>query len=285
MNQIVLVAKNAFRAVMSQRALYMWGFAIVIMFLRSAPALFSQNRPSEMLNFLRANAVSGSLDIWSLLCMAGAIYLGATSIASELRTKTIITVLSHPIRRWQMLVGKWMGVSAFCVVTLGIGIALAFGLARYLGVNIEGGVLAMSATRTIAGILLFAGAATALSTMGSAPIAVAVTMFIAIVPQLIQPLREDSSPTYQRIGATLDAVVAPGYQSHYNGVVWAPLPVQPNQRGRVPAGAREALAAMQRRPTVDYEESRKQAAETVGYAAVYFLVGCVAFTRRDLKFS
>jgi len=44
---IVLVAKNAFRGVMSQRALYMWGFAVVIMFLRSAPALFSQNRAPD----------------------------------------------------------------------------------------------------------------------------------------------------------------------------------------------------------------------------------------------
>jgi hypothetical protein len=36
---------------------------------------------------------------------------------------------------------------------------------------------------------------------------------------------------------------------------------------------------------VDYGEQRKRSAETVGYAGVYFLLGCVAFTRRDLKFS
>ena len=35
MKRIILVAKNAFRAVMSQRAVYMWGFAILIMFLVS----------------------------------------------------------------------------------------------------------------------------------------------------------------------------------------------------------------------------------------------------------
>jgi hypothetical protein len=287
MARILLVAKNAFRAVMSQRALYLWGFAIVIMFLRSAPALFSQNRAPEFMAFIRANAVSGALDVWAMLCLAGAIYLGATSVSSELRSKTIITVLSHPVRRWEMLVGKWIGVSAFCAVTLGIGIALAFGLARYLGVNMDGNVLAMSATRTMAGIMLFAAVAAAVSTMGSAPIAVAVTMFIAIVPQLIQPMRDDPSPTYQRIGAALDAVIAPGYRSHYNGVVWAPFPVPQNVRGRAPAAARQALdaLAMQQRPTVDYPASREEAAETVGYAAAYFLLGCIVFTRRDLKFT
>ena len=90
-----------------------------------------------------------------------------------------------------MLIGKWIGLSAFCVVTLGIGVGLGFGLARYMGVNIEMDVLAISATRTIAGIVLFTGIATAISTTGSAPVAVAITMFVAVVPGLIPPLRDD----------------------------------------------------------------------------------------------
>ena len=93
-----------------------------------------------------------------------------------------------------------------------------------------------------------------------------------------QPLRDDPDPTYHRMGVALDAVVAPGYQSHYNGVVWAPLPVPPQMRNRMPA-------AVQQRPTVDYAAQRQQTAETAAYAGAYFLIGCVFFTRRDLKFS
>ena len=278
MTPILLVAKNALRAVMSQRALYMWGFAVVIMFLRSAPALFIQGRPPDFMAFLRANAVSGSLDMWSYFCLAGAIYLGASSVATELHSKRIITVLSHPVRRWELMVGKWLGVAAFCVVTLAIGIALGFGLSNYLGVNVDTGVLAISVTRTLAGIVLFSGLATALSAIGSTPLAIAFTMLVAVLPQLIQPLRDDSDPTYHRIGVALDAVVAPEYQSHYNGVVWAPLPVPPQMRDRMPPSVRQ-------RPTVDYSEQRTRTAETAAYAGAYFLIGCVFFTRRDLKFS
>jgi ABC-type Na+ efflux pump permease subunit len=266
---------------MSQKALYMWAFAVVIMFLRSGPALFAGDRPPEFLAFIRANAVSGSLDVWSYLCMAAAIYLGATSIASELRAKTIITVLSHPIRRWEMLIGKWIGVSAFCIVTLGIGVALAYGLSRYLDVTMDAGVLAISVTRTVVGIVLFTAIATAVSTTGSAPVAVAITMFVAIVPQLIEPLRDDPSPTYHRIGVGLDALVPPGYESNYDGVVWAPLPMPQNVRGTIPP----TLARLRNRPEVDFAEQRKQTAQTAAYAGVYFLLGCVLFTRRDLKFS
>lgn len=278
MKRILLIAKNAFRAVMSQRALYMWAFAVIIMFLNSGPALFAQNRPPEVMAMLRANAVSGSLTIWSFLCLAAAIYLGATSISSDLRTKTIITVLARPTRRWELLLGKWIGLSAFCIVTLGIGIVLALLLARYLGVNADTDVLAIAATRTIAGILLFGAIAAAVSTSGSAPIAVAVTMFVAIVPTMIPPMLDDSSTTYRRIGAVLDRVVPPSFEPLYAGVVWAPPYVPPQFRNRMPPQA-------QRRPTVDYPEQQKRAAETVGYAAVYFLIGCAFFTRRDLKFS
>ena len=279
MSHILLVARNAFRAVMSQRALYMWGFAVVIMFLRSGPALFSQNRAPEFMAFIRANAVSGSLDIWGYLCLAGAIYLGATSVSSELHSKRIITVLSHPVRRWELMVGKWLGAAAFCVITLAIGLVLGFGLSRYLNVNIDTEVLAISVTRTVAGIVLLSGLATAISgATSSTPLAVAITMLVAVLPQLIQPLRDDSDPTYHRIGVALDAVVAPGYQSNYNGVVWAPMPVPAQLRDRIPASVRQ-------RPTVDYSEQRKRTAETAAYAGAYFLIGCILFTRRDLKFS
>ena len=97
MRRILLVAKNAFRAVMSQRAVYMWGFAILIMFLISGRAIFTQERAPEMLAFIRANSVSAALATWSYLCIAAAIYLGATSIAVDLRSKTIITVLATRI--------------------------------------------------------------------------------------------------------------------------------------------------------------------------------------------
>jgi ABC-type transporter Mla maintaining outer membrane lipid asymmetry ATPase subunit MlaF len=57
--------------------------------------------------------------------------------------------------------------------------------------------------------------------------------------------------------------------------------VGPNGAG-VPAGL---PASVRERPTVDYGEQRTQTAKTAGYAGAYFLIGCVLFTRRDLKFT
>ena len=61
------------------------------------------------------------------------------------------------------MLGKWSGVSAFSLVTLAIGLALAVGLAAYLDVNVDGEALTVSAARTIGSVVLFGGIATALA--------------------------------------------------------------------------------------------------------------------------
>ena len=277
MTRIILIAKNAFRAVMSQRAVYMWGFAILIMFLVSARAIFTQERAPQMLAFIRATSVAAALGTWSLLCLAAAVYLGATSVAGDLRSKTIITVLARPVRRWELMLGKWIGVSAFCVVTLGIGIALALALAAYVDVNVDGGGLAVAATRTIGSIVLLGGIATALSATGSAPIAGAVAVLVGVLPMLITPLREQPEPFYQRLGAFLDAVVPPDHDMLYGSVVWAPFPP--------PSTTGTRVLPTQRRPVIDASRQRRRTAEAIGYAGLYFAIGCVFFTRRDLNFS
>ena len=136
--RIVLIARNAFRSIMSRRAVYIWGGAVLLMFFRAAPQIAAGLRgPERFREFMLSSAVAGSLDVWSFLCLGAAIFLGAGSVATELTTRTIVTVMARPVRRWELLVGKWLGVSAFAIVTLGIGVVLALGVARYVGLNID----------------------------------------------------------------------------------------------------------------------------------------------------
>jgi len=282
MARILLVAKNAFRAVMSQRALYVWAFAVVIMFLRSAPALFSQSNDAAVLTFIRANSVSGALQIWSILCMAAAIYLGSTSLPGELRTKTIITVLARPVHRWELLVGKWIGIASFCIVTLIIGVALGLLLASYLGVHPDLNALAMAATWTVGGILLFGGAAVAAGTCGSAPIAGALTMALVFLPVFVTAMTSYPKPWVHNTGVVLDYLLPPDFlgSNLYGGVVWAPFPVV-----NLPPGIPRRNLPPQERPTIDYGAEQKRTAESVAYGSAYFLLGCLFLVRRDIKFS
>ena len=74
----------------------------------------------------------------------------------------------------------------------------------------------------------------------------------------------------------LDYVTPPGYTSHYPGIAWADPPTSSIPR---------VNARMLQRPMVDYVAARKRFFSNIGYGAVYFLAGCVFFTRRDIKLS
>ena len=109
MVRIGLVAGNVFRGILSKRALYVWAAAIVLMLLRSGPAIFFSEQNQPFAAFLRANAISGALDSWAMLALAAAIFLGAASVGGEMTNKTISTVLARPIGRGSFWSGTGSG--------------------------------------------------------------------------------------------------------------------------------------------------------------------------------
>ena len=274
MERVLLIARNTLRGVMSRKVIYIWGAAILLMFLRSSPALFMRNPNEAMMAYVRANAITGSLDMWGYLCIAAAMFLGAGSIPSEVSTRTIVTVLARPIRRWELLLGKWIGISAFCILTLAIGVALALFLARYLGINVSWRPLGYAALGTSAAVVLFGGVALVLSSFGSAGVAGALTVLLAFMPTLINVLIDDPGRIRHGTGVVLDYLVPPQYGSSYASVAWAPFPVMPNFRGPQPS---------RQQPVMDYDAERTRAWQSLAYGSVYFGIGCALFSRRDVK--
>src|SRR5688572_22698002 len=274
MARIVLVAGNVFRGIMSKRGLYVWGAAVLLMLLRSGPAIFSNNPNPLATAFLRANAISGALDIWAMLSLAGAVFLGAASVGGELTHKTIATVLARPIRRWEFMVGHWLGVTLFSVCSLAIGLVLAVGLSWYMGIEIDRGRAAIALAQTVAGAMLLAAVSVGLGSNASVAIAASVTVLLTFVTPIVPILVADEKPLQHYSGVVLDYFTPPGYTSHYQGIAWADPPPATNPR---------ANTRMRQRPVVDYDDARKRLVTNLSYGAAYFLAGCVFFSRRDIK--
>jgi hypothetical protein len=270
--RVLLVARNAFRAIMSKRALYVWGLAVLLMFMRSAPAIFAVAPEQALVPFLRANAVSASMTVWATLCVGAAVLLGAASAAAEISSRTIVTMLARPIRRWEVLLGKWIGVTAFVLVSLAIGVVLHLAMAAYFGVDVDRAMLAVALAHTVAVVMLFGAVAVALGSVGSAVMAVSLTVLLMFLPGLITALKDETRPVQHAIGRTLDLLTPPGYDTHYGGITWAPFP-------------RPGPAAMRPRPTVDYPAVRRDMLENLAYGTAYFLLGCAFFTRKDVKLA
>lgn len=282
--RILLVAGNTFRGVMSGRAVYIWGAGFLLMLLRSAPVVLVRSDSEALITFARANAISGSLSVWATLTIVAAAFVGANAIASETTSKVIVTILARPVRRWELLAGRWLGIVLFFVLTLALGIVLGTSLAWYLGIEVSWRVLAMAATLTIAAIVLDSGVAVALSAFLPAGLAGALTVLLVSMPPLVTLLTEDPGPVRHRIGVALGYGLPPALppiaDSRYDGVTWAPrpFPVRPNLPGRP-----NVPFPPQARPTVDYAADRQLIVTALGYALVYFAAGCALFTRRDLR--
>lgn len=271
--RVLLVARNAFRAIMSKRALYIWVFAVLLMFMRSAPAIFMDADP-QVLRFVRANAVAGAMDMWALICVGAAILLGAGSVATEITSKTVVTLLARPVRRWEVLLGKWIGITGFIALSLAIGVALDLAIASYFGVDVERKVLAMAVVHTMAAVILLGGFAIALSGGGSTVLAGAITVLLVALPGLVAELIDHPRPIPRRLGKTIDALTPPGYDSLYDATTYAAFPRRANARGPV---------IERPRPAVDFAAERKEVYTNLAYAAAYFLLGCAFFTRKDVN--
>jgi hypothetical protein len=274
MARVGLVAANVFRGILSKRALYVWAAAIVLMLLRSGPAIFLKEQNPLLTAFIRANAISSALDSWALLALAAAIFLGAASVGGEMTHKTISTVLARPIRRWEFLVGHWLGVTLFSLCSLAIGLVLAAGLSWYLGIEIDRGRAAIALAQTMGAVMLFAAIGVGIGSNTSTALAAGVTVLLIFLPPVVSILVADQKPWQHYPGVVLDFVTPPGYTSHYQGIAWADPPVPANPRVNV---------RRWQRPVVDYTAARKRLFTNLGYGAAYFLAGCVFFMRRDIR--
>jgi len=75
----------------------------------------------------------------AFLAVALALLISVDTVAGEITSGTIQTVVTKPLRRWEVIVGKWLGLglmlSAFTVIMAAALIVIVFGITRYLPPN------------------------------------------------------------------------------------------------------------------------------------------------------
>jgi ABC-type transport system involved in multi-copper enzyme maturation permease subunit len=288
MARVFLIARNVFRGILHRRILYLWIAAIGLLILRSLPAIFFNFGSETLQTVMRQRAVSGALDTWSTLCIALAIFMGASAIGSEVSAKTIVSVFARPIRRWEFLLGKWMGIQAFAVLSLGLGLLVGFVVGSYLDADFKYNAVGISLSQTVVAISLYSGIAIALSTVTGSGVAGALAVILAFMPGLVTYLLDSSNSTAHVAGVVLDYAVPPGYTSHYSATIHAPIPFdafggrgRDNRRGGVPP----FIAQQAPEPEIDYNAESWTLLKNVGYAAVFFVLGCFILTRRELRLA
>ena len=130
-SRIQAIAFNTFREAVRDRVLYNLIF-FALLLVASAP-LFGQISVGIERIFL----INLGLTAISIFGIVIAIFIGIGLVSKEIEKKTLYTVLSRPVRRWEFITGKYLGLAGTLIVNTlfmaaGLYIALFF-LTRHFG--------------------------------------------------------------------------------------------------------------------------------------------------------
>jgi len=124
MGKVWAIAVNTFREAVRNRILYiLLIFAIVLLLFSGAVRELTFSAQDKVIKSLGLGAIS----IFGLLI---AVFVGIGLVYNELDKKTIYTIVSKPIDRWQFILGKYFGLLLTIYVNIAI-MALFFYFALY----------------------------------------------------------------------------------------------------------------------------------------------------------
>jgi ABC-type transport system involved in multi-copper enzyme maturation permease subunit len=108
--RILHIASNTFREAVRDRVLYnLIAFAVLL----SGAAILVGQISIEIEKLVVVNL---GLTAVSLFGMVIAIFIGIGLVSKEIEKRTLYTVLSRPVRRWEFIVGKFFGLAGTLVV-------------------------------------------------------------------------------------------------------------------------------------------------------------------------
>jgi Cu-processing system permease protein len=175
------IATNTFREAIRDRILYgLLAFAILLIACSVALADLSIGQQERLMKDIGLAAIS-------LIGVLMAVFLGIALISREVERRTAYTILSKPIRRYQFVLGKYLGL----VLTIGVNVAvMGAALSGLLAVygwwqaNVAAALLL-----TMVELLVVAGIATLFSSFTTPTLSAIFTLGLFVIGHLTGTLR------------------------------------------------------------------------------------------------
>lgn len=135
--RIASIAFNTFREAVRDRVLYnLIAFAVLL----SAAAIFIGQISIEIERLVVINLGLTAVSLFGVII---AIFVGIGLVSKEIEKRTLYTVLSRPVRRWEFIVGKFFGLAGTLAVNtffMAIGV---FGALLYVAHKFSGSDLSI----------------------------------------------------------------------------------------------------------------------------------------------
>jgi ABC-type transport system involved in multi-copper enzyme maturation permease subunit len=129
--RVSYVARNTFREAVRDRVLYnLIAFAV----LMSAAAILVGK---ISINIERLVVINLGLTAVSLFGIVISIFIGIGLVSKEIEKRTLYTVLSRPVHRWEFILGKFFGLAGTLVVNTFLMALGVFGALLYVSHHFE----------------------------------------------------------------------------------------------------------------------------------------------------
>ena len=183
MRVIYAIAINTFREAVRDKILYaMLAFALVMLFGSLLVAELTIGEYTKIIKDL-------GLALISIFGLMIAIFVGIGLVYKEIQRKTIYTIASKPVPRWQFLLGKYSGLVltlAAEVAIMGLGFALILQLSGATGRL----VLVPAVWLTFVELMLVTAIAVLFSCFSTPTLSALFTIGITVIGRLTAPLLE-----------------------------------------------------------------------------------------------
>jgi len=209
--RIAHVAYNTFREAVRDRILYNLIFFALL--LVGSALLFGQ----ISIGIQRVVLVNLGLSAISIFGVVIAIFIGIGLVSKEMERKTLYTILSRPVRRWEFIVGKFGGLAWTLVVNtffMGVGF---FGALLLLAHRFQraDGCLLLAIYFIVLEFIVVTALALLFSTFSSPVLSAVLALALFVIGTFSEDLRAFAAMSYgaTRVLATLAAYVVPNFAS------------------------------------------------------------------------
>jgi len=209
--RVLHIASNTFREAVRDRVLYnLIAFALL---MSGASILVGQ----VSFGIERLVVVNLGLTAVSLFGIVIAIFIGIGLVSKEIERRTLYTVLSRPVQRWEFIVGKFFGLAGTLVVNTFLMAVGVFAALLYVSHHLQhsDGWILVAVYFIILQFLMMTALALLFSSFASPLMAAVFAFALFVIGTFAEDLRGFAAMTHglQRWLATAAAYIVPNFSA------------------------------------------------------------------------
>ena len=184
------IALNTFNGLLRNKIIILFCAGMVcVMLLALTPLMLARNNRNigaDQMQGLVLQIIGGIMSMVSGFGSLLAAWAAADAVAGEMKSGTILAVMARPVRRWEFLLGKYLGVQLLMVSFVLAMLGLNYLMAAIGGVHIQAAPW-MLIVYPLVRYAIFSAIALMLVTVMHPIIAFGIVMVMSIAAQIVTP--------------------------------------------------------------------------------------------------